>query len=130
MQQRGLTIGERATKIKRKEEIKIHYNPGLIVKICVKEVNYSHVNKALEQRPEKIIFTKNVRKIGFLAFKDVDCDRIDFSTAINLCEIGTKAFKNAKNIHWCDVLENANRTSQCFEDAKIIEEVIENKPSV
>lgn len=103
-----------------KETKKMRYNEGLIVSIKSKEVNFSHIMRAKEQCPEKIVFTKNVKKITQLAFKDVDCDRFDFSTAVNLRRIAAKAFKNAKNVHWCEVLANADQEDNSFEDAHVI----------
>ena len=72
-----------------------------------------------------IVFTKNVKKFDMLAFKDVDCARIDFSTATNLTRISKKCFKNAKNIHWSEILEKADQSSDAFENAHIIVKEIE-----
>ena len=98
----------------------LKYNPGLVVKISAQIVGSLHVIKALQQCPEKVIFTKNVKKFEWLAFKDVNCDRFDFTTAINLCKIGSKCFKNAKNIHWSETLECSDQEPDAFEDAQII----------
>ena len=61
-----------------------------------------------------------------LAFKDVDCSRFDFSTAINLERIGKKCFKNAKNVYWSTVLDRADKESDSFENARIIGKENEN----
>ena len=106
-------------KINEQEE-KISYNKGLIIKIAAKEVKYTHVFRAIMECPELIIFTKNVQKFEMLAFKDFDCNRIDFSTATNLEKVGKKCFKNAKNIHWTKVLENAEQELDSFEGAIIV----------
>ena len=103
-----------------KTQEKINYNEGLTVKITAKIVDAVNVANALAECPEFIIFTKNVKKFDMLAFKGVDCKRFDFSTAINLERIGTKCFKNAKNIQWCGVLERAEQMENSFENAEII----------
>ena len=104
----------------KKQNNKIKYNKGLIVKITSKVVSAIHVGNATMQCPEFIVFTKNVKKFDMLAFKGVDCSRIDFSTATNLERIGRKCFKNAKNIHWSEVLEKADQEPDSFENAAII----------
>lgn len=108
-------------EVNKNKEEKIHYNKGLKIKITAKCVKYMHVDKALSECPEVIVFTKNVRKFDMTAFKDVDCSRFDFSTAINLERIGTKCFKGAKNIHWSNTLNCSNREPDSFEDALILD---------
>lgn len=99
---------------------KLKYNPGLVVKITAEKVRSIHIAKVLAQCPEKVIFTEKVKNFEWLAFKDIDCSRFDFSTAVNLSRIGTKCFKNAKNIHWSETLDCPDQEIDAFEDAQII----------
>ena len=107
------------TKIENTEKMP-KYNKGLVVKISASVVTYINIARALAKLPEKIVFTKSVKKFSMLAFKDIDCDRIDFSTAVKLERIATKSFKGAKNIHWSNTLNCPNQEPDSFENAEIL----------